>query len=62
MAVLTAIAALLAVRFLLLLASIGAFVLAYMAIANPDAYRLAATVIFDLFVVGPVTYLYLMKG
>ena len=62
MAVLTAIAALLAARFLLLLASIGAFVLAYMAIANPDAYRLAITVVYDIFVVGPLTWLYLSKA
>ena len=59
---LTAIAALLAARFLLLLASIGAFTLAYLAMQTPDAYRLAATVIYDLGVLGPVTYLYLVKG
>ena len=61
-AVLTAIAAVLAARVLLLLSVMGAFVLAWAAIQNPDPYRLAVTIIFDLGVVGSVTYLYLQKG
>ena len=61
-AVLTAIAAVLAARFLLLLSIIGGFVLAWAAMGNPDAYRLAVTVIYDVFVVGSVTFLYLQKG
>ena len=57
-----AIAAVAAARILLLLSVIGAFTLALLAIQNPDPYRLAVTVIFDLGVVGSVTYLYLQKG
>ncbi len=62
MAVMTAIAAILAVRMLLLLSVTGAFVLALLAIQNPDPYRLGVTVIFGIIVVGPITYLHLMKG
>ena len=61
-ATLTAIAAVLAARLLLLLASMGAFMLAYLAMQNPDGYRLAATVIYNLGVVAPITWLYYSKG
>ena len=61
-AVLTAIAAVLAARFLLLLAALGAFTLALLTVGNPDAMKLAVNVAFDLLVLIPVTYLYLQKG
>ena len=58
----TAIAMMLSARLLLLLASMGAFMLAYLAMQNPDGYRLAATVIYNLGVVAPITWLYYSKG
>ena len=62
MPVLTAIAAVAAARMLLLLAMLGAFVLALLATLNPEPYRLVATVIYDLGIVGPLAYLALVKG
>ena len=62
MAVMTAIAAVLAARFLLLLSALGAFTLALLTVGNPDAMKLAVNVAFDLLVLIPVTYLYLQKG
>ena len=60
--VMTAIAGVAATRMLLLLAMVGATVLAFMATQNPEPFRLVATVIYDLGVIGPITYLYLVKG
>ena len=62
MPMLMAIAAVAAARVLLLLAAMGAFVLAFMATQNPEPFRLLATVIYDLGIVGPITFLYLKKG
>jgi len=61
-AVLTAIAMLAAARIILLLSAIGAFVLAYMAIANPSAPALIAAGSFDLLVVIPVIALFWQRG
>ena len=40
----------------------GAIGLTFLAMQTPDPYRLAATFIYDILVVGPITYLYLKKG
>lgn len=45
-----------------MMAMVGATALAYLAMETPDAYRLAGNLIYDILVVGPITYLYLMKG
>lgn len=57
-AVLTAIAAVLASKFLLLLAVLGGTLLAYQAIANPDPLKIAVCAVYDVGVVLPVAYLY----
>ena len=62
MAVMTAIAALLAVRFLLLLSAIGAFTLALLTVGNPDLMKLSVNAAFDLLVFVPLIYLYVAKG
>jgi len=61
-AVLTAIAMLLAARFQLLLASIGGFVLALLALPSPDAGKIAILVIWCVGVILPIAYLYLRNG
>lgn len=53
----TAIAQILAVRMLLLLAGIGAFILALKATDEPDFTRLAALLIFCCVVVLPLIWL-----
>ena len=58
-AVMVAIAAILATRLLLLLASIGGFWLAYQAIGNPDTLKIAVCVVYDVGVILPIAYLYL---
>jgi len=55
--ILASMAAVVAVRFLLLLAVVGAFVLAYQGQQNPDNLRILTTVIYNLTVVGPLVYL-----
>jgi hypothetical protein len=62
MVVLTALAAIAATRILLMLAMIGATVLAFMATQNPEWPRLVANAIYDILVIAPLTYLYLQKG
>ena len=62
LAVMTAIAALLAVRFLLLLTALGAFFLAFLTIQNPDGMKLAVNAAYDLLVFGPTVYLHITKG
>ena len=58
----TAIAALLAVRMLLLLSGIGAFILHYLAVQNPDMMKLMTAGAYDLLVFIPLTYLYVTRG
>ena len=57
-AVLTAISAILASKFLLLLAVIGGFALAFVAIQNPDIMKIAICGVYDVGVILPVAYLY----
>jgi len=54
----TAIAAILASKFLLLLAVLGGFVLAYQGIQNPDILKIAICGVYYVGVVLPVAYLY----
>lgn len=61
MAVMTAIATLLAARFLLLLSVLGGFVLAYQAMQNPDILRIAVFVAYAAGVILPVVWLYLKE-
>lgn len=61
-AILAAMAAVVQARFLLLLAVMGAFVLAYRSQMNPDQMMIATTVIYNLTVVGPLVYLYARKA
>lgn len=57
-AVLTAIAAILASKFLLLLAVLGGFLLAFQAIQNPDMLKIAICGVYDVGIILPVAYLY----
>jgi hypothetical protein len=57
-AVLTAISAILASKFLLLLAVVGGFALAFKAVQDPDILKIAICGVYYLGVVGPVAYLY----
>ena len=59
---LTAIATLLPARFILLLAGVGAFVLHFLAVQNPDTMRLLTAGGYDLLVFIPTTYLYVTRG
>ena len=59
---LIAIAAVAAARILLLIGLMGAIGLTYLAMQNPDPYRLAATFGYDVLSGGPLTWLYLKKG
>jgi len=61
-AVMTAIAAILAARLLLLLAAMGAFALALLTVGNPDAMKLSVNAAYDLLVFCPLVYLYIRKG
>ena len=61
-AVLTAIAAVLAARFLLLLAALGAFTLALLTVGNPDAMKLSVNAAYDLLIFVPLCWLYATKG
>ena len=58
-AVLTAVAAILATRLLLLLASVGSFVLAYRALSEPNWLKLAVCVVYNVGVILPIAFLYL---
>ena len=58
LAVMTAIAAILAARILLLLSGVGAFALAYLALGDPTVGKLGVLVIYVVGVVLPVAYLY----
>lgn len=60
--VLTGIAAVLSVRFALMLAGVGAFVLAYAAVQHPSAASLTAMGLFDVLVFVPVVILARLKG
>ena len=62
LASLTAIATLLSARFLLLIAGIGAFVLHFLAVQNPDTMKLLTAVGYDLLVFMPLTWLYATRG
>lgn len=62
LAVLTGIAMLLSARLLLLLAATGAFVITYLAVQSPETGRLLASLIYDLCVLGPLVYLFIVKG
>jgi len=57
LAVLNAIAAILAVRFLLLLALIGSFILTLGAMGSPSLPKIVILVVYNLFVVSPVAFL-----
>ena len=61
-ATLTAIATLLSARFLLLVAGIGAFWLAYLSVGEPNSMKLAVNAVYDMFVFVPLTYLYATRG
>lgn len=54
---LNALALVLAIRFTLLVAIVGAIVLAVIAIEAPDPYRLGALAIYAIVVVGPTIWL-----
>jgi hypothetical protein len=54
---LNVVALVLAVRFVLTIAVVGAFVLAYIAIQTPDPWRLAILAAYSLIVVVPLVYL-----
>jgi hypothetical protein len=58
MAVLTAISTILASKFLLLLAIIGGFVLALMAMADPNNFKIGILVVWCVGIVLPTAYLY----
>lgn len=61
-ALLTVVGAILAARLVMLLSTLGAFVLAWATIANPDPLKLGATLIYDICIVGPLVYLALKKA
>ena len=56
------IGSLLAARMILLLSMLGAVLLAYLAMTNPDQIRLLVCVTYDVCVLGPLVLLYLRKG
>lgn len=62
MATLTTIAALLAVRMLLLLSVVGAFGLAYLAMQQATAMTLAVCIAFDVLIVCPLVWLHVTRG
>lgn len=62
MALLNAAGVILASRFILLLAVVGGFILAYMATLNPVPMTLIANAIFDALIILPLVVLYLKKG
>ena len=62
LASLTAIATLLSARFLLLIAGIGAFSLAYLSVSEPNSMKLAVNGVYDMLVFVPLTYLYATRG
>jgi hypothetical protein len=62
LAVMTAIAMILSARVLLLLSSLGAFVLAWLALTAPDMGKIAVLVVYVAGVVLPIAYLYLQGG
>ena len=58
LAVLTAIAAILASKFLLLLSVLGGFVLAFVAVQSADILKIVVCAVYDAGVILPVAYLY----
>jgi hypothetical protein len=54
---LNAVSAVIAVRLILLVCVSGAIVLAYLALAQPDPYRLGALALYGLMVVLPMVWL-----
>ena len=58
-AILTAIATLLAARFLLLISGVGGFVLSYMAMQSPDTSRLLVCAIYDVMIFCPLVWMYM---
>lgn len=61
-AMMTTIAALLAVRMLLLLSAVGAFALAYLAMQQATAMTLAVCIAYDVLVLCPLVWLYVARG
>ena len=62
LASLTAIATLLSARVILLLAGVGAFVLAYQSVSEPNNMKLAVNGVYDMLVFVPTVYLYVSRG
>lgn len=56
-----AIATVLAIRLLLLLSGMGAFCLSLLALLNPDVMKLAASVIYDVFIFIPLVVVYMKQ-
>ena len=54
----TAIASILASKFLLLLSAVGGFILAFEAIQSPDILKIAVCCVYYAGVVLPIAYLY----
>ncbi len=61
-AVMTTIAMMLAARMILFLATVGAFVLTYLAINQGTTTALIAAGTYDVLVVCPMVWLYLQRG
>lgn len=57
-----AIATVVSARLILLLAGIGAFVLAFLSLPNPSTAALMVNGIYDLVVFVPLIWLYASKG
>lgn len=62
LSVIMALATVLSARLILLLAGIGAFVLAYFALQQPTNAALTACAIYDLTIFAPLVWLYATKG
>ena len=58
----TAIAMILAAKWILLLSVLGAFVLAYMAVQAPDMAKIAILMVWCVGIILPIAYLYLKGG
>lgn len=57
-----AIAAVLAIRLLLLLSGMAAFCLSLLTLLNPDVMKLAASAMFDVLIFIPLVVMYLRQG
>lgn len=57
-----ALATVLSARLILLLAGIGAFVLAYLALQQPTPPALIACAIYDIAIFAPLVWLYAKQG